>query len=166
MWLLVQRRIQCHTVLLRKKVLQDAICEICQAEDESPEHAISGCVLGKLFWEKINMSHVSQTTDLHTLTPPDGVPLKSFQRSLPCHVGSCGRQEIQGFSGMKHTQSRKYLEPARRQQNNGDTGFQTGRSTLLINGVRSLIWQDKPSTKKLCFFCNTHHPLGDVVSPL
>lgn len=80
MWLLVQRRIQCRTVLQRKHVLQECICEICHEEDETPEHIISGCVLGKQFWQKLNMNSMlgQDTGNLHTLTPQGGVPTEEF----------------------------------------------------------------------------------------
>ena len=80
MWLLTQRRIQCHTVLHRKHVLQDATCEICQAEDETPEHIISGCALGMQFWQKLNMSGMigRDITTIHTISPPPGIPREEF----------------------------------------------------------------------------------------
>lgn len=80
MWLLVQRRIQCRIVLHRKHVLQDAICEICHEEDETPEHMISGCVLGKQFWEKINMAHMlgRDTSTIHTLALQGEIPRDEF----------------------------------------------------------------------------------------
>jgi len=61
MWLLVHQQIQCRTVLQRKRILHDPLCEVCHVEDETPEHTISGCVLGKLFWEKLNMSQMLGT---------------------------------------------------------------------------------------------------------
>ena len=55
MWLLEHQRIQCHTVLQRKHVLLDNICEVCNLEEETLEHIVSGCAR-KLFWEKMNMT--------------------------------------------------------------------------------------------------------------
>lgn len=34
----------------------DAISEICKEDDESPEHIISGCPIGKQFWEKLGLT--------------------------------------------------------------------------------------------------------------
>ena len=88
MWLLVQRRTQCRTVLQRKHVLQNCTCEICHEEDETPEHIISGCILGKHFWERLNMPSMlgKNTGSLHTLAPPRGVPREEFAAfiALPC----------------------------------------------------------------------------------
>jgi hypothetical protein len=46
MWLLTQGRIQCQKILHRKHVLPDATCEVCNEQDETPEHIISGCSIG------------------------------------------------------------------------------------------------------------------------
>jgi hypothetical protein len=43
-------------VLQKKHVLHNSTCEICNEKDETPEHIIiSGCALGKPFWEKLSM---------------------------------------------------------------------------------------------------------------
>ena len=56
MWLLLKKRIQCRMVLQKKHVLHNSTCEICNEKDETPEHIIiSGCALGKPFWEKLSM---------------------------------------------------------------------------------------------------------------
>jgi len=47
MWLLLQGRIQCRAVLLKKHIVDSATCEICNAADETPEHIIHGCSLGR-----------------------------------------------------------------------------------------------------------------------
>jgi RNase P subunit RPR2 len=75
MWLLMQRRIQCRTVLL-----PDTICEVCSAEDETPEHIVFGCVIGAQFWEKIGMPNINGTTvdNLHSLSPPRDISKEEF----------------------------------------------------------------------------------------
>jgi hypothetical protein len=80
MWLLVQRRIQCCTVLHRKQVLHDCTCEICHEEDETPEHIISGCKLGNEFWRRLNMTSMLGTSadSFHTLSPQGGAPREEF----------------------------------------------------------------------------------------
>jgi len=80
MWLLTQRRIQCRSVLHRKHVLQDAICEICHQEEETPEHIISGCTLGSQFWHKLNMPDMigRDITTIYMTTTPAEVPRDEF----------------------------------------------------------------------------------------
>jgi hypothetical protein len=80
MWLLVQRHIQCRTVLQRKQVLHDCTCEICHEEDETPEHIISGCKLGNEFWRRLNMTSMLGTSadSFHTLSPQGGAPREEF----------------------------------------------------------------------------------------
>jgi hypothetical protein len=80
MWLLLKKRIQCHTILQRKHVLHNSTCEICSEEDETPEHIISGCALGKAFWERLSMSAMVgwDVSSLHNLAPQGGVPAEEF----------------------------------------------------------------------------------------
>lgn len=54
MWLLVQGRIQCGTVLQGEHIVPDTVCEVCsEQQDESPEHIINGCAIARQFWIKI-----------------------------------------------------------------------------------------------------------------
>lgn len=80
MWLLLQGRIQCRTVLHRKHVLPDAISEICKEDDESPEHIISGCPIGKQFWEKLGLTSMvgADVRNIHRTIPPRGIPKEEF----------------------------------------------------------------------------------------
>lgn len=87
MWLLTQKRIQCRTVLLQKRVLHDAVCEICHAEEETPEHIISGCYLGALFWQKIGFPDMvaRDVTEFHLAAAPTGIP----SQELPSFIALC-----------------------------------------------------------------------------
>jgi hypothetical protein len=80
MWLLLQRRIQCRAVLHKKHVVPNNICEICNSEEETPEHIISGCNLGKLFWEKLNMPNLIgiDMRSLHLTNTNGRVPSEEF----------------------------------------------------------------------------------------
>jgi hypothetical protein len=80
MWLLTHRRIQCRTNLLRKHVLPNATCEVCNEADETPEHIIGGCTIGRQFWEKIGLKSMKTASKdaIHNLSPPAGVPNQGF----------------------------------------------------------------------------------------
>jgi hypothetical protein len=80
MWLLTQGRIQCRTNLHRKHVLPNATCEICNEHDETPEHIMGGCSIGRQFWQKIGLSSMTTTLmdAIHTLSPPAGVSSQEF----------------------------------------------------------------------------------------
>jgi hypothetical protein len=77
LWLLTQRKIQCRLVLLRKGIVGSAICEICNAADESPEHIIHGCCLGRGVWTSLNLlSMISvDMNDLHSVQAHSPQPL-------------------------------------------------------------------------------------------
>jgi hypothetical protein len=69
-------------------VLNDAVCEICNEENETPEHIISGSTFGKKFWETLNKQSIMgiDTTNLHMVTAPGGVP----NEELPAFIAlSC-----------------------------------------------------------------------------
>lgn len=80
MWLLVQRRILCRTVLLTKRVVQDSTCEICHEAEESPEHIVYGCKLGHDLWQQLNIPSMLSVdlNSLHTISPQGGVPQEEF----------------------------------------------------------------------------------------
>jgi len=84
MWLLTQKRIQCRTVLLKKKVVQSSACEICGEADETPEHIMCGCNLAKELWQHLNMpSMLAVDMDsIHTITPRGGIPHDKFPTFL------------------------------------------------------------------------------------
>jgi hypothetical protein len=48
--------IQSWTNLWRKKVVDTAVCEICQQDKEIVEHVIKGCPFVREFWAKIGFS--------------------------------------------------------------------------------------------------------------
>jgi hypothetical protein len=80
MWLLMQKRIQCRTVLFKKHVVDNTTCEICREAEETLEHIIWGCRLGHDLWQRLNMPSMISAglNSLHTINPSDGVPMQEF----------------------------------------------------------------------------------------
>jgi len=99
MWLLTQRKIQCRTNLLRRHVLLDATCEVCNEADETPEHIIGGCTIARQFWEKIGLDSMKTASmeAIHNLSPPLGIPIQGFNSQLSSRLpaGSSGKQGMQ-----------------------------------------------------------------------
>jgi hypothetical protein len=80
MWLLTQGRIKCRKVLHRKHVVPDAKCEICNEQDETPEHIMGGCSISSQFWHKIGLRPIAgmPMDNIHRFSPPPGVPREEF----------------------------------------------------------------------------------------
>jgi hypothetical protein len=78
--LLLQRRIQCRSILFKKHIVDNLSCEICQTAEESPEHIMWGCDLGKQVWSKLGIVFLqdSDVSALYSISPPTGVPLDLF----------------------------------------------------------------------------------------
>ncbi|CAN6338995.1 unnamed protein product [Urochloa humidicola] len=75
-WLLVQDRLQCKANLLRKNIVDTALCELCNEEDEDANHLISGCSFAKQFWSRMGWSSTDlpQATTLWETKTPAQVP--------------------------------------------------------------------------------------------
>jgi hypothetical protein len=63
------------------------ICEVCTAEDETPEHIVFGCVycvIGAQFWGKIGMPNINGTSvdNLHSLRPTREIPKEEFSEFI------------------------------------------------------------------------------------
>lgn len=145
MWLLLQGRIQCQTVLHRKHVLPDAVCEICNDDDESPEHIFSGCSIGRQFWGKLGLTSMVGTDvgNIHRTMLPRGFPKDEFAAFIALSCWQLWKtRNVAVFRDDRHNVA-KCLQPAKLRQSNGASDFQGERGTLLINGVRFLIPQDK-----------------------
>jgi hypothetical protein len=50
----VQNRIQCKANLLKKKVVDSNICELCNRGSETADHIISECPFVVSFWNEID----------------------------------------------------------------------------------------------------------------
>lgn len=59
-WLLLQNRIQCKTTLRSKGIVDNTICETCQAPEETAAHIIFGCPNATQFW---NATQIQTTAD-------------------------------------------------------------------------------------------------------
>ena len=79
-WLLSQGRIQCKTVLRKKGVVDNTICEICQATEETPAHIIFGCNYARQFWGAIRIQTEADwlIQAIKELQPPNHIPAKYF----------------------------------------------------------------------------------------
>lgn len=62
MWLASKGRIQCRENLMKKRIVQDARCEICGASDETTDHILFHCTVPDLSGMKLGSK--SQTTPL------------------------------------------------------------------------------------------------------
>jgi len=84
LWLLMQGRIQCRSVLLRKGIVDSGTCEICNAAIESPEHIIHGCPLGRGVWTSLNLLSIISVdmNDLHSVQGPPSNPIPELPSFL------------------------------------------------------------------------------------
>ena len=80
MWLLTQRRIKCRTVLLKKHIVDSATCEICNTSDESPEHIIYGCSIGRETWQSLGLQSIASMdmSQLHNVPNSTAAPIQEF----------------------------------------------------------------------------------------
>ena len=79
-WLLSQGRIQCKTNLRRKGIMENAICDVCQAAEEMPAHIIFGCPHAAQFWNALQIPTDQQwpIQALKEIQPPNHIPGKYF----------------------------------------------------------------------------------------
>jgi len=80
MWLLLQGRIHARSVLHKKRILVDKTCELCNEQDETPEHIINGCHIATMFWQRLQLPQMLQLTtqSLHTISANGGIPTEEF----------------------------------------------------------------------------------------
>ena len=43
-------------MLCKKHIVQDATCQVCNGNEETPDHIIGGCAIGVSFWERLNLN--------------------------------------------------------------------------------------------------------------
>jgi len=109
MWLLTQRRIKCRSVLLKKHIVDSATCEICNTSDESPEHIIHGCTIGREIWQCLGLQSIisMDMTQLHTVSNCNATPIQEFPSfiALVCwHIWKARNAKI--FSNEAHSVDR------------------------------------------------------------
>jgi hypothetical protein len=79
-WLLSQGRIQCKTNLIKKRIVDNTVCEICNEAEETPEHIIFGCPAARQFWEAVQIhTQVDWSIQkLQEIQRPEHLPTKHF----------------------------------------------------------------------------------------
>jgi hypothetical protein len=79
-WLLTRKRIQCRSNLQRRKVLEDATCEVCGRGDENANHIIFNCPFAASFWSGIGfvIPADADVSCLDKLSRPAQVPPEHF----------------------------------------------------------------------------------------
>ena len=73
LWMAVQECIHCRTALVRKHILDHALCEICANDDQTADHIIFGCAFVREFWVRLGWdpSKIAKAKELwRTETPP------------------------------------------------------------------------------------------------
>ncbi|RLN12774.1 hypothetical protein C2845_PM09G11040 [Panicum miliaceum] len=83
-WLLVRERIQSCAHLHRRKVLDNATCEVCSEADETAAHIMFGYPFAVSFWSALNITMPEETTtaQLCELAPASHVPLAYYSTFL------------------------------------------------------------------------------------
>jgi len=102
--------------------------EVCHVEDETPEHIISGCVLGKLFWEKLNISQMlgTETKNLHTIRLTERIPNDEFAAFVALSCWQLWKARNAAIFRNENWMI-TFSQPAKMQLNNGDAGFLQGK---------------------------------------
>jgi hypothetical protein len=82
MWLLIHGRIQCKTNLLRKRVVDNPICEVCNQMPESTDHIIAECEFATEVWLMLGIIFQNGNTGvasaIHETAAPSHIPDKHF----------------------------------------------------------------------------------------
>lgn len=137
-WLLMQRRIQCRSQLLRKKVDDTALCEVCQQHDETADHIIAGCPFARDFWTKLgfNLPHANDIflNGLHDIQAPPSIPLNISAPSSHFAVGKFGSVGMGSSSGQRLHLYVKLWWPAFRMQTCGECVYLREREQLWMPG--------------------------------
>jgi hypothetical protein len=122
MWLLCHKRIQCHTNLLKKWIVSNALCEICSEADETPEHIILAVPLHGIFGLQLaSRCRLDRASWTYTEFPAPKVSLNKILRHWwRLLAGSCGRDGMRWYSEKKGPHSISYWDHARVRRNNGE----------------------------------------------
>lgn len=79
-WLLVRNRLSTKKNLMKKKIVQTAICEICNLADETADHLSFTCPFAISFWQTIRVQPIiTETKFLFQLEAPAIIPTRHFQ---------------------------------------------------------------------------------------
>ena len=79
-WLLMHGRLQCRANLLRKKIVDDATCELCAEAAETVDHLLLHCPFAASFWQRlgIQMEPDAAACNLLHLPKPENLPAAHF----------------------------------------------------------------------------------------
>ncbi|CAN6371657.1 unnamed protein product [Urochloa humidicola] len=82
-WLLVQERIQCRANLMKKNIVDDAKCELCNHEAETCDHIIFTYPFARQAWGILGVDiSTANVRVLWELPHPATVPAKHFDSYL------------------------------------------------------------------------------------
>lgn len=83
-WLLTRQRIQCRSNLHKRRVVDDATCELCGQEDETANHIVFGCPFAREFWAALgfSISDAADVSHLDQLSRPGHVPAEHYSTLL------------------------------------------------------------------------------------
>jgi len=79
-WLLSQERIKCKTNLMKKNIVNDTVCEACQAPEETTAHILFGCPKAQEFWNALQIPTNADwpVQAIKDIQPPEHIPSKFF----------------------------------------------------------------------------------------
>ena len=79
-WLMTQGRIQSKRNLLRKRIVDEDVCEECNQESESAGHIVLHCPFAKRFWQAIGFQVPADLDvhELHLIVRPTNIPKTEF----------------------------------------------------------------------------------------
>ncbi|CAO2178496.1 unnamed protein product [Urochloa humidicola] len=78
-WLLVKERIHCRANLMKKHVLVESTCELCNHTSEDCDHLIFQCPIARQLWEALNIDPDSCSVRcLWELRRPESIPRTHF----------------------------------------------------------------------------------------
>jgi len=80
-WLLVHDRVQSKENLHKKKIVDDAVCDLCGHDAKTTTHLLFKCPMASSFWRALGIQIPPGFTvsSLHTLQAPPHVPAAHFE---------------------------------------------------------------------------------------
>ena len=80
-WLLISDKIQSRVNLQKRKVLEEATCELCQHQPETSLHLLFWCPAAANFWRRLGFLVPSDfdVGELHHLSRPPRIPALHFE---------------------------------------------------------------------------------------
>ena len=80
-WLLIHDRVQSKANLHKKKILEDAVCDLCGCTAETTAHMMFGCSVASSFWRAIGVQVPAgfEISSLHEIPKPPQVPCAHFE---------------------------------------------------------------------------------------